>query len=352
MSVLEASVQVEVGEFRLDVDLDIDAGRTIAVIGPNGAGKTTLLRTVSGLRPLTRGRICFGSHVYDAPAEGIYVPPEGRPVGLLAQHVALFPHMNVRENVAFGLRARGRRKASAHREAGAWLERVGLGDRATARPSELSGGQAQRVALARALATEPQILLLDEPLASLDASTRNAMRRELRGHLGSFAGVCILVTHDPLDAAALAQRVVVLEYGRVVQDAAPEEITARPRSAWAAELAGINLLRGVSSGAVVTLDGGSLLHPAESAAPGRVLAAFSPRAVALHATRPGGSPRNVWRATVASVEAVGSRARVTFSDPTAVTGELTLEAAFELRVEPGVEMWIAVKATEIEIYPA
>src|SRR5437870_13361756 len=198
--------------------------------------------------------------------------------------------MTVLDNVAFGLRAQHKRDAS--KVATGWLARAGLAERAGAMPRELSGGQAQRVALLRTLATEPRLLLLDEPLSSLDVSVRAEVRRELSRQLSGFQGVRILVTHDPLEAMALADRLVVLEQGKVVQTGLPSEVTARPRSRFVADLAGVNLLRGTGKDDHIELDGGEVLAAPESG-DGDVFAVIHPRAVALYLARPEGTPRNV-----------------------------------------------------------
>jgi molybdate transport system ATP-binding protein len=349
---LTARVGVEVGTFTLDVALDVAPGQTVAIVGPNGSGKTTLLRTLAGLRGLTEGRITLDGAVLDDPAAGAYLPPERRPIGVVFQDDRLFPHLTVLDNVAFGLRARGRRRREARAEAAGWLERVGLAERAGARPAELSGGQAQRVALARALATSPALLLLDEPLAALDATTRNEVRRDLRRHLMTFAGVRLLITHDPVDAAVLADHVVVLDEGRVAQAGTPADITSRPRTPWVAELAGTNLFTGVASGGVVRLAGGRSLVVADRATPGPVCALVHPRAVALHLERPGGSARNAWPGSVASVEPMGDRVRVRIDGDPAVTAEVTAAAVRELGLVEGRAVWVAIKATEVAVYPA
>ena len=209
--------------------LEIQDGEVVALLGPNGAGKTTLLRAIAGLIAADSCRVELDGHVLEDSASGRYVPTEQRSIGLVFQDYLLFPHLNVVDNVAFGLRARG--QSDARRRAMEWVDRVGLGSRGAAKPSELSGGERQRVALARALAPGPRLLLLDEPLAALDATTRVAVRRDLRSHLASFRGVRLLVTHDPLEAASLADRLVVMEDGKHVQTGTPAETGVLPSCA-------------------------------------------------------------------------------------------------------------------------
>ncbi len=348
---LRADVALTRGTLRLDAALDVPAGATVAVLGPNGAGKTTLLRALAGLEPLERGRVELGGHVLEDTAAGTRRPPEARPVAVVFQDNLLFPHLSALDNVAFGLRCRGRRRPEARRQARAWLEQMGLGDRARARPDELSGGQAQRVALARALATEPALLLLDEPLSALDAGSRLEMRRHLRRHLATFPGVRLLVTHDPLDAVALADRVVALEGGRVVQAGTPAEVAARPRSAYVAELVGLNLYRGRGEGGRVVLDSGHGLV-APDAGPGEVFALVHPRAVSLHRRQPEGTPRNVWRGTAEGLDLLGERVRVRVGGPIPIVAEVTPAAVAELALADGGDVWVSVKASEIAVYPA
>ncbi len=348
---LTAHVGVDLGAFTLDVELEIEAGRTLAVVGPNGAGKTTLLRVLAGLLPLSSGRIDLDGTVLDEPARATFLPPERRPVGVVFQDNLLFPHLSALDNVAFGLRTSGHRRVEARRLAAGWLERVGLGDRGSARPGELSGGQAQRVALARALAPNPTLLLLDEPLAALDATTRNDTRRDLRRHLATFAGVRLLITHDPVDAAVLADQIVVLAGGRVVQSGTPAEITARPRSRWVAELTGTNLFAGTVAGGVVTIDGGGTLTVADHLPPGRGFAVVHPRAVSLHRARPEGSARNAWAGRVNGLEPLGDRLRVRINAMPPIVAEVTAAAFTQIGLADGADVWVAVKATEIDIYP-
>ena len=348
---LRAAVRVEYGPFTLDVDLAIAAGEVVAVLGPNGAGKSTLLGALAGLVPLARGCVELDGRVLDDRAAGVYVPPEQRRIGVVFQDYLLFPHLSVLDNVAFGLRSRGRSRTAARVAAMAWLARVGLAEQAAARPAQLSGGQAQRVALARALAVEPALLLLDEPLAALDVRTRAETRRALRARLAEFAGVKLLVTHDPLEAIALAERLVVIEDGRIVQAGTPAEVTARPRSPWVADLVGVNLFRGEAAGDRIALDGGaSLVVP--GAGRGAVFAVIHPRAVALHRVRPEGTPRNVWAARVDSLDDEGTRVRVRTTGPLAMVAEITPAAVAALALDRGGEVWVSVKATEISTYPA
>ena len=341
---LQAAIRVERSDFALDVDITIDAGETVAVLGPNGAGKTTLLRAIAGLVPV-RGRVALDGAVFDDSSTNRHVPTERRRVGLVFQDHVLFPHMTVLDNVAFGLPGNGKRTARD------WLDRAGLGDKAMAMPRELSGGQAQRVALLRTLITRPQLLLLDEPLSALDISIRAEVRRELSRQLAGFKGIRILVTHDPIEAMALADRLIVLEQGKVVQSGAPAEVTARPRSRFVADLAGVNLLRGHGRIDHVELDGGASIAAPE-AGEGDVFAVIHPRAVALYLARPEGTPRNVWRARAEDLDLQGERVRVRLSGQVPLVAEVTPSAVRDLHLASGAEVWAAVKATEISVYPA
>ncbi|MEU7476979.1 ABC transporter ATP-binding protein [Lentzea sp. NPDC042327] len=345
---LTASLRVTRAHFDLDLDLTIAPGEVVALLGPNGAGKTTALRALAGLQQLTGGRIAVGESVWDGP--GRYLPAEERPIGVVFQDYLLFAHMSALENVAFGLRARGTRRAEARAVAATWLDRVGLAGHAGAKPRALSGGQAQRVALARALATGPSLLLLDEPLAALDASTRLQVRAELGRVLTGFTGHTLLVTHDPLDAMVLADRLVILEDGRAVQEGPPAEVARRPRTDYVANLVGLNLYRGTADGTAVALDEGGTLVVA-TPAHGAVHVAFPPTAVGLHLDRPTGSPRNTWPVTVAAVEQHAHTTRVRLDGAPSVLADITTATLAELRLRPGDEVWAAVKATETHTYP-
>ena len=335
--------------FRLDLDLTVEPGEVVALLGPNGAGKTTALRALAGLLPLTDGEIRVDDHVWDRPP-GVFVPAEHRPVGVVFQDYLLFAHLSALENVAFGLRARGMDRRVARTSAADWLDRVGLGSHAGAKPRSLSGGQAQRVALARALATDPELLLLDEPLSALDAGTRLLVRSELGRHLGDYAGRTLLVTHDPLDAMVLADRLVVVENGKVVQQGSPTEVARHPRTDYVADLVGLNLYRGQARDTVVDLDEGGKFVVAEPAC-GTVHVAFAPSAVSLHLEPPGGSPRNSWQVTVVGIEQHAHTVRVRLDGAPPVLADVTTAVVAELRLTPGTRLWATLKATETRTYP-
>ncbi len=347
---LRAEVGVTVGDFSEHVALDIGDGEVVAVLGPNGSGKSTLLRALAGIQPLRTGRIELDGEVLDDPATGTLVPPERRPCGVVFQDYLLFPHLSAQANVAFGLRNRGAGRADAASRALEWLDRLGVAGQASTKPGRLSGGQAQRVALARALATDPRLLLLDEPMAALDVGQRGAVRHELRRHLREFGGSCVLVTHDPLDAAAIADRLVIVESGAVVQEGTLSEVTTHPRTGYVAQLAGLNLLRGRAGGSRLVLSGGETLETT-SPVGGEALAVIAPRDVTLSLDRPNGSARNAWPTRVAEVNLLGDRARILLDPPIAVTAEITTVSLAELRLTEGAPVWASVKATQIDVYP-
>jgi molybdate transport system ATP-binding protein len=349
--VLHAAIGVHLGEFQLDIALDVGDGEVVALLGPNGAGKTSALRAMAGLLPLDDGRIELDGVVLDDPAADVFVPTAERPIGVVFQDYLLFPRLTALDNVAFGLRARGHDRASARHRAREWLERFTLAEQAHAKPRTLSGGQAQRVALARALATNPRLLLLDEPLAALDAGTRVQVRAELRHHLATFHGARLLITHDPMDALVLADRLVIVERGRVTQAGVPADVTARPASRYVAQLVGINLLHGTATGEhTVRLDSGAELTVADRLPGPDVAVAIRPQAIALHGHQPDGSPRNTWAATVTDLEADHDRVRVTLGGPVAATAEVTPASVAELGLTPGRSVWATVKAVDLTAY--
>ncbi|MGW7428246.1 ABC transporter permease [Streptomyces sp. NPDC054861] len=329
-----------------ELTLDAEPGTTIAVVGANGAGKTTLLRALLGLTPRAHAAVRLGDT--DVTAR----PPHRRGVAWVPQDGALFPHLTALANTAYGLRAHGVARAEARREAQQWLDRLGVGHLARRKPAQLSGGQAQRVALARALAARPRLLLLDEPLAALDQTTRAHVRHTLRRHLDGFGGVCLIVTHDPVEAVSLADRVLVLDDGRPLQDAPPAEVTRHPRSPWVARMLGRNAWPGTATDDGLRLAGGGRLVVADSLPAGtEALAIIAPEAVSLHRDKPAGSPRNVWPGTVREITASGSRLRVLVTSDRSpdLVAEITPEAAAELALADGTSVWTSVKATEVTV---
>jgi molybdate transport system ATP-binding protein len=314
----------------LDLDLEVPGrvraaftarpGQVVALIGPNGAGKSSLVHALAGLVP-ARGR---------AALDGVDLLPlaaREREVGLVFQDRALFPHLTARENVAYGPRSRGVHRREARERADHWLGRMGLLDLAGRRPRQLSGGQAQRVAIARALATEPRLLLLDEPMAGLDVGVAMTLRLELARHLRDYGGVTLLVTHDAIDARTLADRVVVLDEGRVAQLGTPDDVAAHPRTDHVARLVGLNVL-----------------------ADEHGFTSFRPRDVTVSLHRPEGSARLTWSGPVASAQQHGDAVRLLVDTRPPLLADVTPQAVAELGIAPGREVWLSVKATAVRRY--
>jgi molybdate transport system ATP-binding protein len=338
-------VVADVPERGVLVELEIAEGETVALLGGNGAGKSTVLGVIAGQLRAGSARVVLGDRVLTG--RGAWVPPHARDVALLAQEALLFPHLTVGANVAFGPRSRGVGRRRARAAAGEWLERVGVAELASRRPAELSGGQAQRVAVARALAADPQVLLLDEPMAALDVNVTPALRHLLREVLRDRTTV--IATHDVLDALLLADRVVVLEGGRVVEQGPTAEVLSRPRSEFAAQIAGLNLLAGVWDGqALVARDlrvEGMERTPVTAGA--EVVAVFRPSAVSVYLDAPSGSPRNAFVVTIAALEPHGDQVRVRGGGMSAL---ITPHAAAELALAPGNRVTFTVKASEVDLY--
>ena len=344
---LDVDVRVQRGSLSVEAGFAVADGEVLALLGPNGAGKSTLVRILAGLLRPEGGHVTVDGTIWDDAAT--HVLPSERSVGMVFQDALLFPHLSVADNVAFGLRTRGAAKAAARRTAEGWLARVGLEGLGDRRPAELSGGQAQRAALARALVVDPAVLLLDEPLSALDARTRLTVRAELRRHLADFPGSTVLVTHDPVDAMALADRVVVVEEGRIVQTGPPAEVARAPRTDYVARLVGLALLPGTAEGRTVRLDGGGVVAVAEEAS-GPVFAAVRPESVALYLRRPEGSPRNVWPARLVAATPHGATVRCELAGEVPLIADVTATAFAELGLAPGAEVWATVKASEVSVY--
>jgi len=348
---LDASVT----ERDVEAALHVAAGETLAVLGPNGSGKSTLLSVVAGLVRPDRGRVVLDGRELTVAGRdrSVHVPPHDRRTALLGQDPLLFPHLSALDNVAFGARSSGLGRREARSVAQAWLDRLGVGELAGRRPGRVSGGQAQRVAVARALAAEPRVLLLDEPMAALDVDVAPAMRQTLRAVLADRT--CVLVTHDVLDALLLADRVVVLEGGRVVEEGATTEVLSRPRSAFAARLAGLNLVPGTWTGDAARSDADVLVQglaadPAPAAGD-RVVASFRPHAVAVYRERVEGSPRNSFPVTVTGLEPLGDLVRVrAAAGPQSLAADVTLASVAALELAAGQQVTFSVKATEVAVY--
>ena len=330
---LSITTDLQRGGLRLSVDLDGLAGVT-ALVGPNGAGKTTLLRAAAGLEPASR--VTLDGERLESTS------PHQRRFGLVLAEPLLHPSSRVLAAVAL---------AGSRASALEALALLGCADLADRRCGSLSSGEAARVALARALAAEPRVLLLDEPLGRLDAQTRPSVRAALRSALAAYPRPVLLVSHDVVDVAALCDRVVVLESGQVVQDATPGELTARPRSPWAARFAGLELLRGTATGTRVELDDGGSLELAD-AHHGPVLVSLRASSITVSVDQPHGSARNAWPAAVVGVEPLGDRVRVLLDGPPRVAADLTPTAVTELRLDVGSRVWASVKATDLDAYPA
>jgi molybdate transport system ATP-binding protein len=338
--------------FELGVAFSVAPGEVLGVLGPNGAGKSTLLRAIAGLEELHSGSVEIDGSSWQGPDR--FVPSEQRRAGVVFQDYRLFPHLDVLDNVAFAARSGGVGRAASRTRADGWLQRLGLADLAARRPHQLSGGQAQRVALARALARDPAVLLLDEPMAALDAGARIDVRAFLREHLAAFAGPVVLVTHDPLEAMVLADRLLVIEGGRRVQEGAPADVARHPASAYVARLVGLNLWSGTldpTSGAVALDDGGHL-EVATQAPGGRVFVSLRPSAITIHTESPAHtSTRNVWQGTVADMELLADRVRLQVRGAPSALVDVTPGAVSELALDVGRTVWLSAKATEAEAYP-
>lgn len=360
----ELELRAVVAARNVDVQFSVSAGEVLAVLGPNGAGKSTALHVIAGLVRPDEGLVRLGDRVLTDTAAGINVATHRRRVGLLLQDPLLFPHMSVAANVAFAPHSRRRRFRAAHARgrspARHWLREVDAEQLADRRPRQLSGGQAQRVAIARALAAEPDVLLLDEPLAGLDVAAAAGIRAVLRTVVNRDRRAVILITHDLLDVFTLADRVIIMESGQICEIGSTAEVLAAPRSHFGARIAGINLVNGTigADGALHT-SSGARWHgtPAEKLTAGQdAIAVCSPAAVAVSRDRPDASPRNTVAVTVAELDSRGPAVRVRGEDqPDGAPGlaaDITVDAAAELNLVPGTRVWFSAKAQQVTLYPA
>ncbi|MHC6223040.1 sulfate/molybdate ABC transporter ATP-binding protein [Arthrobacter sp. MMS24-S77] len=352
----------------LDVSLSVGPAETVAILGPNGAGKSTLLSVAAGLLRPDAGSARLGERVlFDLDGGSrVWTPPHLRGTALLAQEPLLFPHLSVLDNVAFGPRSAGASRAQSRERARHWLAEVDVTHLAERKPGQLSGGQAQRVAVARALAASPELLLLDEPMSALDIHAAPHLRRLLKRVLSGRRA--LIITHDVLDALMLADRVIVMEKGGIVEEGATRDVFRRPRSQFAAGLAGVNLLAGtvtedglrtsavaggVSVADVTSLAGGGLHvagHLEDEAEPGQPgVAAFPPSAVSVFLDAAHGSPRNSFPVAITDLEPHGDQIRVRAGD---LAADITPAASAELGLEPGSRVYFVVKATAVQVYGA
>ncbi|BBX16943.1 molybdenum ABC transporter ATP-binding protein [Mycolicibacterium duvalii] len=349
-------VRAGVARRGLDVDVTVGDGEVLAVLGPNGAGKSTLLQVISGLLRPDWGRVTLGSEVLTDTATRTFVPVHARGVATLSQQPLLFPHMTVLRNVEYGPRCAGQSRRAASQAARGWLDEVGAAELAARRPDQLSGGQAQRVALARALATEPTLLLLDEPLAALDVTGAPALRRLLRRVLRDQRRTAVIVTHDVVDALAIADSAVVIDGGAVVESGPVRRVLTVPRSDFAARMAGVNLIAGTvtAPGRITTAWNLALSGRGQEETGVSAVALFSPSAVAVHLDRPTGSPRNVFPVTISDIDVRGNVVRVRGGEqPDGGTGpaaDITAAAAADLDLHPGQTVYFAVKTQEVELH--
>ncbi|MBJ7356776.1 ABC transporter ATP-binding protein [Nocardioides sp.] len=356
---MSLELDVRVPERDVEAALTVADGETLAVLGPNGAGKSTLLAVMAGLVRPRHGRVVLDGRELTVAGVGrsVHVPPHDRRTALLGQEPLLFPHLSALDNVAFGARSAGAARRESRERAQGWLDRLGVGELSGRRPGQLSGGQSQRVAVARALAADPRVLLLDEPMAALDVDVAPAMRQLLRGVLADRT--VVLVTHDVLDALLLADRVVVLEAGRVVEEGPATEVLSRPRSPFAARLAGLNLVEGTWTGEEVRSDWGSAVRGLASGPvpqPGdRVVATFRPHAVAVYRAPVTGSPRNSFAVTVTGLEPLGDLVRVRAvaggQGGQGLAADVTVQSVAALELAAGQQVTFSVKATEVAVYP-
>ncbi len=374
---LQVTVETQFDAFQLSLSLAARYGETTVLLGESGAGKSTILRIVAGLLKPQKGYVALGDIVYFDSQRGIHVPPQERPFGYVFQDYVLFPHLTVFENVAFGLQAQRMTRSFVRQRVGEALEQVRLTGLDRRRPAQLSGGQQQRVAVARALALQPQLLLLDEPLSALDVQTRREVRQELRRILAEVNVTTILVTHTYLEALLFGQHILVLERGKVLQQGGQRDLLEHPRSAYIAELIGVNFFQGCitryeSPGVcaiqlcagtqtlelVATLREHGQTENMPAIGEG-VYVVVEPRGITLYPTHPDSSARNTFRGEIVQIVRVGSASldqgvvRVSLQFAAAMpplTAEVTEASASRLHLHEGATVYATFKATDARAY--
>lgn len=350
---ISVDVSKRLRDYDLVLSFEVRPWHCLALVGPTACGKTTTLRIISGLATPDSGTVTLDGRTLVDVQRGINMPPQQRQVGLVFQDYALFPHLSVLGNVAYGARARGKTRREAHEIARRSLEIVHLSGVENVSPTQLSGGQQQRVALARALAGEPRALLMDEPMSALDASTRRQVREQLRQLLSEIRIQTIIVTHDVVDALTLGDTICVMHEGRIIEQGTRAQLLAQPRTNFVAEFLGVNLLNGTASPAsegLCRVRCGGVDFYSFGQANGQVLMTFSPWDVALSLERPDGSAMNAIRGTVKAVTHVGGRTRVTIENGVSFVAEITYSSEQRLGIRIGSEVYASIKASAIRVY--
>lgn len=337
---LDARVILNRDSLTLDVELQLQHGEVIAVLGPNGAGKTSLLHALLGWLELESGWIMVDGEVIDSPDTDSYVPPQHRPFGMVFQDGLLFPHMSVEKNILFGAGKDFNLKPLA--------ESLQASELLAKFPSELSAGERQRAAIARSLAARPKVLFLDEPFSALDIQGKRRGRSLLKEALAIEVSGCLMVTHDLVDAFTLADRVMIIEGGKLTQFDVPDRIRSRPGSEWIADLVGWNYYEGIGEGSVVTLPHGTTIFTAQDDLDGPTSISINPASVSIFKSQPSGSPRNSWLSSIQNIEILDGRARVSLVGEIDICADITTAAANELRQSISSEVWVSVKATEVD----
>jgi molybdate transport system ATP-binding protein len=358
---LELKLASRLGAFQLEAGLEVADRAVMVLVGESGSGKTTLLRALAGLLRPERGRIVVDGEIWFDDGRAIWRPAHERAVGVVTQDVALFPHLSAAENVGFGLRAQGVPAAERRQRTAEALERLGIAALAARKPRELSGGQQQRVAIARAIVLEPRLLLLDEPLSALDATSRRAIRAELRRLLNELPCMTVYVTHSPAEALSFGERITVLESGRVSQTGTREDLMRSPRSPYVAEFLGVNLFRGTlvetssprdaPGGARIALPQGELVV-GERGAEGDTAILVRPREITLALVRPTGTARNVFEGAIEELVPEppdGELVRVSLATTPRLIAEVTRQAVETFGLSPGRHVFASFKAAGVRV---